>query len=178
MSSWFVFLVLLAAVNPPRLRPHLDVRVRPAQTLAAAGIVLGAEALLAGFATGILDALEVTDETWHIGAGAVGLLVGARMLVAPGLDAIEVPDGWTAAMAPLAFPLLFTPQLAVMVILLGVTESMATAVGWLAVALIVTAGVGAVPYRRPGLWAAATRFLGTLLVILSVALVVAGIRDV
>lgn len=178
MSGWFVPVVLLAALNPPRLRRYIDVQARPAQSLAAAAIVLGAGALLAGFATGILDALEITDETWHIGAGAVGLLAGARMLVAPNLGDIEVSDGWAAIVAPYAFPLLFTPPLAALMILLGATESNGTAIGWLAAALGLTVVAAAVPYRRPGLWTAAARFMGALLVILSVALVVAGIRDV
>jgi small neutral amino acid transporter SnatA (MarC family) len=178
MTGWFVFVVLLAAINPPRLRPYFDARSRPAETLTALAIVWGAGALLASFATDILDALEITVETWHIGAGAVGLLVGARVIVAPSLGEIEVPEGWGAAAAPFAFPLLFTPQLAVLMILLGATESKAMAIGWLAAALAVTSSVCVVPFRRPSLWAAVARLFGALLVILSVALVVAGIRDV
>jgi small neutral amino acid transporter SnatA (MarC family) len=178
MSGWFVFLVLVAATNPPRLRPYVDVRTRPAQTLSAALIVLGAGALLIGVAAGLLDALEITVETWHLGAGVVGVLVGARVLVAPGLTGIEVPDGWAAAVAPFAFPLLFTPQLAALLVLLGTTGSKTASIGWLAIALAATIGVCGVPHRRPGLWSATARFLGALLVILSVALVVAGIRDV
>jgi small neutral amino acid transporter SnatA (MarC family) len=178
MSGWFVLLVLLSALNPPRLRSHLDVRRHPAHALAAAVIVFGAGALLVGFATGILDALEITVETWHIGVGVVGLLVGARMLVAPGFAGVEVPDGWAATAVPFVFPLLFTPQLAVLMVLLGATESKAAAIGWLAAALALTTGACALPYRRPVLWSAAARLLGALLVILAVALVVAGIRDV
>lgn len=178
MSGWFVLLALLAAINPPRLRPHLDARTRPAHALAAAAIVLVVGALLIGFADDILDALDITVETWHIGAGVVGLLVGARVVVAPGLRGIEMPDGRVAAVAPFAFPLLFTPQLAVLVVLLGATDSKPAAIGWLATALALSVGVAALPHRRPGLWPAAARFLGALLVILSVALIVAGIRDV
>lgn len=178
MSNWFILLVLLVAINPPRLRPHWDVRERPAQSLAAVAIVLVAGVVLVGSATSILDALDITVETWHIGAGAVGLLVGARVLVFPGLGDVEVPDGWVAAVTPLAFPLLFTPQLAALAILLGSSESKAAAIGWLTAALALNVGVGAAPYRRPAVWTAAARFLGALLVILSVALVIAGIRDV
>jgi small neutral amino acid transporter SnatA (MarC family) len=178
MSGWFALLVLLAAINPPRVRPHLDVPTRPAQTLAAVIIVLVVGSVLVVVAIGFLDALQITSETWHIGAGAVGLLVGARVVVAPGIAGIEVPDGWAAAAAPYAFPLLLTPQLAVLMVLLGATGSKAAAVGWLAAVLAITVGVCSVPYRRPGLWSAAARFLGAMLVIMSVALVIAGIRDV
>jgi small neutral amino acid transporter SnatA (MarC family) len=178
MSGWFVLVVLLAAINPPRLRPHLDVRERPGETLTAAVVVLLIGALLIAFATAILDAFAITDETWHIGVGAVGALVGARMLIAPKLDGIETPDGWAATAAPFVFPLLLTPQLVVLTILLGATESKAAAVGWLAAALALTVGAATVPHRRPGLWSAAARFLGAVLVILSIALIVAGIRDV
>jgi len=178
MSGWFVFLALLAAINPPRLRPHLDARTRPAHALAAVAIVLVVGALLVVFADGILDGLEITPETWHIGAGAVGALVGARVVVAPALRGIEIPDGWAVAVAPFAFPLLITPQLVVLMILLGATGSSPAAIGWLATVLAVTVGVSVVRYQRPGVWLAAAGSLGALLVILSVALVVAGIRDV
>jgi small neutral amino acid transporter SnatA (MarC family) len=178
VSGWFVLLLLLAAINPPRLRSHLDVRARPWPSLAAALTVFGAGAILVGFADGVLEALAITDETWHIGAGVVGLLVGARVLVAPGLGDIEAPDGWPAALVPFAFPLLFTPQLVVMTILLGATESKPVAVAWLAASLALTVAADAMPNRQRRAWEAAARFLGALLVILSVALVVAGIRDV
>lgn len=178
MSCWFMLLILVAAINPPRLRPLLDVRARPGESVAAALIVFGAGAILVGFADGILDALEITVETWHIGAGVVGLFVGARVLVAPGLSDVEVPDGWAAVVVPFAFPLLITPQLAALAVLLGAAESKVATMGWLAASLVLTLGTGLVPYRKEGAWSAAARFLGALLVILSVALVVAGIRDV
>lgn len=178
MTSWFAFLVLVAAINPPRLRPYVDLRRRPARVVAAAAIVLGVGALLVIAAGSILEALEVTDETWHLGAGVVGMLVGGRVLVAPGLGDWEVPDGWGAAAAPYAFPLLFTPQLAVLAVLLGATEPKMATVGWLAGALALVPAVCLVPYRRAEYWAGTARFLGALLVILSVALVVAGVRDV
>ena len=178
MSGWFVLGVLLAAINPPRLRPYMDARTRLVETLAAVTIVFSAGALFIGFATGILDAFEITDETWNIGAGLVGILVGGRVLVIPRFTGIEVPERWTAAVAPFAFPLLFTPQLAALTILLGASESKTAAIGLLGAALTLTIGVCSLRYRNPNLWSAAARFLGASLVILSVALVIAGIRDV
>jgi small neutral amino acid transporter SnatA (MarC family) len=63
-------------------------------------------------------------------------------------------------------------------VLLGASESKASAIGWLVVALALTIGICAVPYRRQTAWTATARILGALLVILAAALVVAGIRDV
>lgn len=178
MTGWFVLLVLLAAINPPRLRPYVDSRARFLDTVTAAGVVLVVGSAVAGFASGILDALDITVETWHLGAGVVGVLVGARVLVAPGISGVVIPDGRAAALVPFAFPLLFTPQLAVLMLLLGATESTPAAIAWLAVALAITVVVCAMPYRRSSVWSGSARLLGASLVVLSVALVVAGIRDV
>jgi small neutral amino acid transporter SnatA (MarC family) len=178
MSGWFTLLVLLAAINPPRLRPHFDTRTRPMETLGAMLVTFVVTVTLAALGDSILDALQITPETWHIGAGAVALLVGGKMLIAPELTGIETPDGWAAVLAPFTFPLLFTPQLAALAILQGTTGSVAAAAGWLAVALVVTLAIAAVPHRRPVLWAASARFFGAVLAILAVALIVGGIRAV
>jgi small neutral amino acid transporter SnatA (MarC family) len=83
-----------------------------------------------------------------------------------------------SALVPIAFPLLFTPQLAVLAILFGATESFAPAWGWLAVGVGAGVAVGALRYRRPELWLAVARLFAALLVLLGIALVIAGIRDV
>ena len=179
MTGWFVFLAYLAAVNPPRLRPGMTVGEEAGQlrqlaigaaTIAGAGLVL----VLA--ADPILDALDITDETWRLAAGVVSILVGARVVVAPQLG--EMPAQSRFGLIPIAFPLLFTPQLAVLAILFGATESFGMAWGWLVTGVVTGAAVGRLRHRQPGLWLAAARILGALLVALGIALVIAGIRDV
>jgi small neutral amino acid transporter SnatA (MarC family) len=179
MTGWFVFLAYLAAVNPPRLRPHLAAGQepgRPEQLALGAAIVIGAGLMLVLAADGILDALDVTDETWRLATGVVCGLVGARTVVAPRLGEMPSPGG--LVLIPIAFPLLFTAQLAVLAILFGATESFASAWGWLAVGVGAGVAVGRLRYRRAELWLASARLLGTALLVVGVALVIAGIRDV
>jgi hypothetical protein len=98
------------------------------------------------------------------------------MLVAPQFGQMPLPG--ETPLVPVAFPLLFTPQLAVLAILYGATESVGIAWGGLAVAVGIGAAVGFLRYRRPALWAGVARLAGAVLVVVAVALTVAGIRDV
>jgi small neutral amino acid transporter SnatA (MarC family) len=177
VSGWFVLLAYLSAVNPPRLRPHLPGspdRARPLDLLRAAVAVALVGLVLVLAAGSILDGLDITTETWQIAAGIVSGLVGARVVVAPRLA--EAPAGsW---LVPLAFPMLLTPQLVVLAIRFGSTGSVAAAWGWMLVALAAGAAVGLVRCRRPELWWAVSRLLGATLVVVSLAMVVSGIRDV
>lgn len=179
MTAWFVLAAYVAAVNPPRLRPGLaraDDRGESAQLLFGALIVVGFGLLLVLSAATILDALDITDETWRLGAGVVAGLAGARALIAPKLG--EMPAAKGMGFLPIAFPLLLTPQLVVLAILFGATEPVAAAWGFLTVGVAVGVAVGGLRLRTPGLWLALARFLGAVLVVLGIALVVAGIRDV
>ncbi len=179
MTGWFVFLAYLAAVNPPRLRPGLatgEERGQLRRLAISAVTVTGAGLVLVLAADEFLDLLDITDETWRLAAGVVSILVGARVVVAPQLS--EMPDPDRSGLIPIAFPLLFTPQLAALAVLFGATESFGIAWGWLVTSVVAGAAVGHLRYRRPGLWLALARILGALLVALGIALVVAGIRDV
>jgi small neutral amino acid transporter SnatA (MarC family) len=174
-----MLLAYLAAVNPPRLRPHLAggaERGDPRQLAAGAAIVGGAGSILVLAANEILDALAITDETWRLAAGVVCALVGARVLVAPRLR--EMPLVTDSVFVPIAFPLLFTPQLAMLAILFGSTESFAPALGWLAAGIAAGVAVGGLRHSRPELWLAAARLFAAALVAVGIALVIAGIRDV
>ena len=179
MNGWFILVVYLAAANPARIRPHMSddgERAEARHLLVGAAVVLVAGLVLVLAGEAILDTLDITDETWHLGAGVVCGFVGARMLVAPRF--MEMPRPGEAPLVPVAFPLLFTPQLAVLVILFGATKSFGVAWGGLAVAVVLGAAVGLVRHRRPALWSAVARLVGAVLVVLAVALIVAGIRDV
>ena len=179
MTGWFVFLAYLAAVNPARLRPQMtdgEERRPLAQLTIGALIVIGIGLVLVLAADWILDALDVTDETWRLAAGVVCGLVGARALVAPGSGQGPMPMG--SGLVPIAFPLLLTPQLAVLAILFGATESLAMAWGWLMVGVVAGAGAGQLSHRRPMLWRGVAQLTAALLILVGIALVIAGIRDV
>lgn len=179
MTGWFVFVAYLVAVNPPRLRPHLagdSDRAAPGQLLLGAAVVAVAGLLLVMSADGILDMLDISDETWRLAAGVVCLLVGVRALLVPGLG--EMPGSQQQGLVPIAFPLLLTPQLAALAILFGATEPITTAWGWLVVGVAAGAATGRLQHRRPALWLALANSLAAVLIVVGTALIIAGIRDV
>ena len=177
----FAFIAYLAAVNPPRLRiglPEADGRARFGPLLAGSVLVFVITAALALTAESLLEWFQITPESWRMASGIIVGLVGARVLVAPQRAEEPVLDGWGAALVPVAFPLLFTPQLATLAVLFGGTESSSVAVGMLALAMVVAVGVGMMRRTRDALWLASARFFGALLIIVAVLEVVEGIRDV
>lgn len=177
----FALIAYLAAVNPPRLRlglPERNGRARFGPLAVGTGLVFAVAAALALTAVTALEWFQITPESWRMATGIIVGLVGARVLVAPQRAEEPVLDGWGAALVPIAFPLLFTPQLAVLAVLFGGTESKSVAVGTLAVALIIAVAVGMMRRTREALWLASARFFGALLIIVAVLEVVEGIRDV
>ncbi len=180
MSGWFVLVAYLAAVNPPRLRPHLaasEERGTPRDLAVGAAVVAIGGLVLVLAADGILDVLDITDETWRLAAGVICLLVGARAMVVPQFGSMPQPVGDTA-LVPIAFPLLFTPQLAALAVLFGATEPLPMAWGWLTASVVAGAASGGLRQRRPELWLALARVLAAALIVAGIALLIAGIRDV
>ena len=179
MTAWFLLAAYLGAVNPPRIRPGLaraGDRGEPGPLLFGALIAAGFGLLLVLGANTILDALDITDETWRLGAGVVAGLAGARVLIAPKLG--ELPAAMGNGLLPISFPLLLTPPLVVLAVLFGATEPFTAAWGLLVVGLAAGVAAGELRMRTPGLWLALARLFGAVLVVLGIALVVAGIRDV
>lgn len=177
----FAFIAYLAAVNPPRLRiglPEAGGRARLGPLLAGSALVFVITAALALSAETVLEWFQITPESWRMASGIIVGLVGARVLIAPQRADEPVLDGWGAALVPVAFPLLFTPQLAALAVLFGGTESTGVAVGMLALAMVVAVAVGMMRRTRDALWLASARFFGAVLIIVAVLEVVEGIRDV
>lgn len=181
MSIWLVYAGYLAAVNPARLRPALpedDERVAWRAVIAGAAFAMGVGLLLIAVSTDLLDALDITPETWRIAAGMVAALVGLRVLAFPGRAEEPRLGGLRSAIVPVAFPLLLTPELVALVSIFGATEPATRSVGGLLVALTVGVAAGAVRHRHPTLWLAGARLFATVLLLAGLALVVEGIRDV
>ena len=181
MSTLLVYLAMIAAVNPLRLRAALpggETRAAPWPLIGGSTLTLAAGGVLALWADSLLDALDVTPETFRIAAGMVAALVGFRVLVAPGRAREPELGGRASAVVPVAFPLLITPQLALMTTSFAASESVGEAIGSLAASLLLTVGLGMVVHRRAGLWLAGARLLAGILILAGVALIVEGIRDV
>ena len=128
MSVWFVVVAYLAAVNPPRIRPGFSndpERSEPAPLVIGAAVVAGGGLALTAAGNAMLDALQITWETWQMAAGIVAVLAGARALVWPQLGDVPRFGGAAAGLVPVAFPLLLTPALAVLMVHFGATETLA-----------------------------------------------------
>jgi small neutral amino acid transporter SnatA (MarC family) len=178
MTLWFVLAAMVAAVNPARVAVALAAtpgrdRRRP---LVLATLVAGAVLVFLG-ASGswLLDVLDVTDETWRIAAGAVAVLAGARHLVFP-IMAVPQVTAPVHAVVPVAFPVLLVPEVIVVSVLVGATEGIGVAMLGAAAGLgsaMVGGVVGDSASTRGG-----ARLLAAMLVVVGVAAIIAGIRDV
>ncbi len=175
---WFLLLSAVAASNPPRVAELLSAtpahdRRRPLTVGAAITALVFIAA--AGLGTQILELLELSDETWRIATGAVAVLAGARVVLAP-LRPVPALGRDAHAVVPVAFPVMLVPELLLLMVLWGATEGFGASVVALAVAiggvrLWGTADSGAVTRGF-------ARLLAALLVVVGIGLLVAGIRDV
>ena len=134
---------------------------REAALLLGAGAVL--VVVLAGVADALLDGLDISPESFRIAAGLVLVVAGLYTLARP------------RSSGPFA-ALLGTPELACFAISAGADESLPRVLGAAAIALAVVAAAALAP--RPALIARAAPFLSALQVVVGVALVVAGVREV
>jgi small neutral amino acid transporter SnatA (MarC family) len=184
MSDLLLFLVFFAAVNPLRSRVGLpegsDGRMRPAAVVVGAAVSLAVIAALAWWSAPILDALEITPETFRIAAGLVAVLAGAWGFVVA-LPATEPPlGGWRDGLWPIAYPRILAPEVLLLAMAgatqngVGATIAAATA----AVAGLATLGAVRGTDRTTRLLVAGGRVLAVLLVVAGVFLMVDGIRDV
>ncbi len=184
MSFVFAAVAAVAAVNAPRLRPLVPQATatgRAATVVVAAGsaIAFGVMVGIAFMATSLLGWLDITEEMWRIATGLVVIAAGLRYVAFPMPGDEPELGGLRAAIVPVAFPLLVTPELFVLVVALSVGASVGTALGAVAVALA-TANVALMAPRGPksGPWTAGARFHAAVLVVVGVAIVVDAIRDV
>jgi small neutral amino acid transporter SnatA (MarC family) len=180
MSWWYLLAVAITAVNAARMRPALPGAGRARLALAAAGAALvlfvGATAFV--WADPLLQALDITPETWRLAAGVVAALAGAWVLVFPQRSPEDGLSGRWAALAPVAFPLVFTPELAAFVVLFGATEPASSWLPALILGLGTVPAAAAIEMRRRDLWIGTSRMLAALLIALAIAQIIEGIRDV
>jgi hypothetical protein len=154
----------LATANAGRVALGLGDGRAPRRPLALAVAVGAAMVLvLVLVADPLLEALDISPESFRIAAGIVLVAMGAATLVHPR------PGGPAAA-------LLVTPDLACMAIAASADEGVGPALGAAAIALAVVAALALPPRLAPA--GRAAPFLAALAVVVGVALVVAGVRDV
>ena len=183
MSGALVALATFATVNPARVPlglPDGAPRARLGLVLEAslAALLLAVAGLAA--ADPLLGALDVSEESLRIATGVILLAGGLRASVAPRPSSDPGLPGRLAALVPVLFPLLLTPELALVVLSAGADERHAAALGGLAAALVVAASTALVRRTETAesLLLASARLLGAVLVLAGVAYVVDGVRDV
>jgi small neutral amino acid transporter SnatA (MarC family) len=184
MNGVLLGLAYLAAVNPARTRLGLPEaatrRADPAVTALGSVVALGAILGLAWLSGPLLEALEITAETFRIAAGLVGVVAGIAALwrAHPGDE--PALSGWRAALWPVAFPRLLAPEVAALALTTGSKEGVPATVA--AAAAVLAVVVVLAPLRRVGVTDGAlawvTRLLAMLLVAAGVFLMIDGIRDV
>ena len=153
---------------------------RRAAVALGALLALAAVAAVAALGGALLDALDISPESFRLGAALVLALEGARALVFGRPGAEPELAGLQAAVVPVAFPLLLTPGVVALAIAAGGDDVEAEAVGALALALALVLAVTLVRRdpRHDALLAAGGRLLGALEIAAGVALAVGAIRDV
>jgi small neutral amino acid transporter SnatA (MarC family) len=140
MSLALLAVAAVTTVNPFRLWPALERRTAPLGAL----LVLGALVPLAAFADPLLDLLDISDPTARMAAGMVVVVTGAFALLTPPPSPDPALAGWGRAVVPIAFPLLFTPGLAMLAVSASVDRSAPTALVALALALVTVPGTALV----------------------------------
>ena len=171
----------LAAVNPVRAAAALPGRGRAVAATVAALVVLAVAITLAAASDLVLDALAVSASTFRIGAGSVMAVGGVVRMV----DRLPRPepevDGWRAGLVPLAFPVVLSPDLALLAISVGADEGVATVAVAAAVAAAALVGGAFVPRplasRGRTTAIGVARLLAAVLLVAGVALAVDGVQD-
>jgi small neutral amino acid transporter SnatA (MarC family) len=178
VSFAFLAFAFVAAVNPSRVR--LVLPERRAAVALGAFVALGAVGGIAALGGALLDALDISPESFRLGAALVLALEGARALVFARPGAEPELAGLLAAVVPVAFPLLLTPGVVALAVAAGGDDVEAEAGGAFALALAFVLGATAVRRnpRNDALLVAGGRLFGALEIAAGVALAVGAIRDV
>lgn len=181
MSDVMVVVAWLAVLNPPRTALGLmpgDTGVR--RGAVAAGVAIGVVGLcgLTAAAASLLDSLDVTAPMASIAAGLVLFVVASWMLVVPVPPDEPVPGGMWAALWPVAYPRVVSPEAVVLALAVGGREGAVFVPVVLAgFATVVISLLAPGPLGRRVL-AASGRIVAGVLVVVAVVLAVAGIREV
>lgn len=178
MSFAFLLFAFAAAVNPCRLR--LVLPASQAAVALGALLALAAGAAIALTGSVVLDALDVSPESFKLAAGLVLALEGLRTLILPRPAQEPELGGLGAAVVPVLFPLLLQPGVVILALTAGGEDVAGGAIGALAVALLMVclAGLAKIGPRGEALFVAGSRLLGSLELAAGAALAVDGIREI
>ena len=183
MNALLLAVTFVAVVNPLRARlglPEDDGRARPMPLVAGAIVAFGAIVLLAWVSGPLLDALEITPEYSLTAAGVVAIAGGLFAFFFATPHDEPVPDGAASWVWPVAFPRLFSPELAMLALAIASTQGV-TDVAWptaLGIGMAVVVGLMPLGDVGRGVLRWAGRILGTAVVFGGIWLIIEGIRAV
>ena len=181
MNTLALFLLGLAVVNPARTRVLLGARSaskRSAATALGAVVAVAIAGMLAAVATPLIEAMDVAPETFRIAAAMIITLSGIITIAAP-LSAAEAMSGDRRdALIPVAYPILLGPAPVLAWLVVGVDEGVWTTLAVAAGGYVASAAVAGFPTGRRSGWVAAARLIAAIAVVLGVALVIDGVREV
>lgn len=185
MSFGLLLLAFVAVTNFARvgatLRRPDEVQISTRTLVAGCFLVSLACAVIASLAGAILDGLNVSPETFALAAAAVVAIMGLRVVLSPEWRELPSFEGLRAALIPIAIPLLFTPELAMLTITsttrAGIGKTLAALL--FALLLVLLCARGARRRERSSfVLSLGARALGALAVFTGVTITIDAIFDV
>jgi small neutral amino acid transporter SnatA (MarC family) len=184
MNGTLMLVAYLAALNPMRTRlgvpEHSGGRAR--MDVLASGSAIGLVVLVASatLAPSLLRSLEISPETFRIAAGLVLVIVAAWMLFVPVPADEPTPDGAGAALWPVAYPRVVSPETLTLAFTTGASDGVGAMVPALVAACVVLLAAGLV---RTGplsgrVLANLGRVFAVALVLIGIWLALQGVREV
>jgi len=172
-SGWLWAAVLVLALNPARAAFGVPRAGRAAVGVAAVGGAIGGVAVCIAAIVGgpLLDALDVSEPSFRIAAGLLGVLAGAADLFRRPPAAEPSLGGWGAVLVPVAIPVVARPALLVLALGAGADRGLPVTAAAMAIGVaLLTALVARWPTEGPA--GRALRWVGRLL---AAALVACGV---
>jgi small neutral amino acid transporter SnatA (MarC family) len=184
MNTLLAIVAYMAALNPARTRlgiPEND-NGGARMGLLGPGTAIGVLGLvgIAAISDPILDAVEISPETFRIAAGFVLVIVATWMMFVPIPTSEPVPDGFAARIWPVAYPRVISPETITLTLSIGASDGLGLVLPGLGLAAGVLVALG--PLRAGPMTGRAMASLGrvaaVILVVVGVWLAIQGVREV
>ena len=185
MSFGLLFLAFVAVTNFARFgatlrRPDAE-GIGRGSVIAGCALVFIVCVVIAALADVVLDGLNVSHETFALAGAAVVAVMGLRVVAFPEFRELPRLGRAGSALVPIAIPLLFTPELAMLTVTAatreGIGETLVALI--LAFLLVLVAARAALRLRRASVvLSVGTRLLGAVAVFVGVAIALDAIYDV
>ncbi|MGI9657941.1 MAG: hypothetical protein ACR2OD_03450 [Gaiellaceae bacterium] len=185
MSFGLLFLGFVAVTNFARvaftLRRSDAAGVGKRAVVSGVLLVFVACAVIAALSDAILDGLNVSHETFALAGAAVVAVMGLRVVAFPEFRDLPEFAGFRAALIPVAIPLLFTPELAMLTVTAATREGIGETLAALVLALVLVLVAARVARQIEGsriAFSVGARILGAIAVFVGVAIALDAIYDV